>query len=286
MRKQRTTSTRNLLRLVREDWVTHGRSWHHPGFHAIAVYRIGVWREGRGSFVHLVVAPVYGLLRLVVRNVYGIEIPRDAKIGRRVWVTPGGGVVIAHGTEIGDDCGIRQNVTIGVGKSRGVPPRLGRKVELGAGAVVIGGTIGDGARIGPNAVIVTDVPAAATVLAPSPRVICPIDATTGDRRADPAGGETNTLAEITRSDVADVPRSEDLMDELLTIIRSLGQGREDVDVHTPLLSSGLVDSFEIAVLIQRLEDAFGITLTADDVDVESFDSPAGILAVVKHRRGD
>jgi serine O-acetyltransferase len=75
---------------------------------------------------------------------------------------------------IGDDCVIRQNATIGaLGGERPLEaPRLGRGVQVGVGAVILGPvTIGDGARIGPNAVVMTDVPAGATVFVNPPRMM-------------------------------------------------------------------------------------------------------------------
>jgi len=96
---------------------------------------------------------------------------------------------------VGDGCLIHQNVTIGrVDDEHTGTPRIGRDVEIGAGAVLIGAiTIGDGARIGPNAVVLVDVPAGATAFAPparqmaGSRVAAASTNNTGGRNADEAG---------------------------------------------------------------------------------------------------
>lgn len=171
---------RQLVARWHEDWETHGRAWTRPGFQALACHRFGVWAAGCPP----VVRPLAGLVSLVattfVRNVYGVELPRSAAIGRRVFLPHATGIVVAARARVGDDCLIRQHVTLGAfdrGRRRRPPytPRLGNGVQVGAGAVVVGGvTIGDGARIGPNAVVTTDVPAGGSAFAPPPRVIGPL----------------------------------------------------------------------------------------------------------------
>ena len=83
------------------------------------------------------------------------------------------GIVIHTNATIGDDCIIRQNVTIGaVNVERNQAPTVGCHVELGAGCSILGGiTVGDGARIGPHSVVMTDVPPGAMVFVNPPRVV-------------------------------------------------------------------------------------------------------------------
>lgn len=110
---------------------------------------------------------LYRMLFRRVRNVYGIELPYSVKLGRRVVFEHQGAVVIHGDVEIGDDCVIRQGVTIG-NKSLDRPldaPKLGCRVNVGAGAKVLGAvTIGDDAAIGANAVVLHDVSAGALVV--------------------------------------------------------------------------------------------------------------------------
>jgi serine O-acetyltransferase len=116
----------------------------------------------------------------VARNVYGIELSDRTRIGRRLRIAHQNGIVIHGQAVIGDDCVIRQGVTLGArGGGRGsrtgkVPgaPHLGDRVEIGVGAVLAGPIrIGDDVVIGPNAVVMTHVPAGAIVSAPPARVI-------------------------------------------------------------------------------------------------------------------
>jgi serine O-acetyltransferase len=182
---------RGLVLQLREDWRTHYMDWTQPGFRAIVAHRFGSWvqaESGRG-FVR---GPLKWLLRRMhlsmfryVRNQYGIELPATAIVGRRVLIGHQSGIVIHESAAIGDDCVIRQNVTIGAlnGERGDESPVIGKRVELGAGATIIGPvTIGDGARIGPHSVVMTDVPAGATVFVNPPRMI-------SLRSVTPASGE-------------------------------------------------------------------------------------------------
>jgi serine O-acetyltransferase len=171
---------RGLLTQIQEDLRANQGYWSKAGFQALALYRCGVWVREQPRPIAVPGSLVYRLLSALVRNVYGIELPRSARIGRRLRIAHQAGVVISYRAEVGDDCMIRQNVTIGQfnrGRERRPPfaPTIGDRVEVGAGAVVLGGiTIGDGARIGPNAVVMTDVPAGGSVFAPPAKVIRPL----------------------------------------------------------------------------------------------------------------
>jgi serine O-acetyltransferase len=141
----------------------------YPGLHAVVVHRWAnaCWRAGfkwLGRFVsHL------------GRGLTGIEIHPGATIGRRVFIDHGFGVVIGETAIIGDDCTIYQGVTLGgTSLSKGAKrhPTLGRGVIIGAGAQVLGGFIvGDGAKVGSNAVVVKEVPAGATAVGNPARVV-------------------------------------------------------------------------------------------------------------------
>jgi serine O-acetyltransferase len=163
-----------LLEQIREDRRVYD-SWTRAGFHAVAVYRIGVWRWRLPILPRMPITLAYLLAQLVVRNVYSIEITSRTRIGRRLRLAHQGGVSIHPSVVIGDDCLIRQNVTIGIASNEATKaPTLGDRVEIGAGAVIIGGiTIGDDARVGPNAVVTTSVPANGLAVAPPARIIPP-----------------------------------------------------------------------------------------------------------------
>jgi serine O-acetyltransferase len=156
-------SAPGLFQLIKEDWIAHGRDWTRPGFRALAAHRFGVWRMGiRSKILRAPFSMLYRMLYRRCRNIYGIEIPFTAEIGRRVVIEHQSGIVIHGHSVIGDECVIRQGCTLG-NKTLERPhdaPRLGRRVNVGAGAKILGAvTIGDNAAIGANAVVLTDVPA-------------------------------------------------------------------------------------------------------------------------------
>lgn len=165
-----------LVEQIREDWRTHQRDWTLPGFRAVAVYRYGNWASERPrGILQSVLCAVHRKMYRYVRNHYGIELPATCKVGRRLLLGHQNGIVIHPHAEIGDDCMIRQNVTIGSAtpdRSFQEAPKLGNRVQIGAGAVIVGKvTIGDGARIGPTAVVLTNVSAGASVFVAPPRII-------------------------------------------------------------------------------------------------------------------
>ena len=141
----------------------------YPGLHAILIHRFSHWCWTHG---------LRWLGRFssnVGRWFTGIEIHPGVVIGRRVFIDHGMGVVMGETAEIGDDCTIYQGVTLG-GTSlyRGTKrhPTLGKGVVVSAGAKVLGGfTVGDGARVGSNAVVLKEVPAGATVVGVPGRLV-------------------------------------------------------------------------------------------------------------------
>jgi serine O-acetyltransferase len=166
-----------LLEQLREDYRAHSRGWDLPGFHAVMVLRFGKWTHRVPFPFRKLVRVYYKIAFIFVRNVYGIEMIDTIKLGRRVLIGHQHGIVIHPNAEIGDECVIRQGCTIGAatveGWSRQVP-RLGKRVMMGAGSAVLGAVvIGDDVRIGPNAVVVTSIPAGSIVVADAPRIIKP-----------------------------------------------------------------------------------------------------------------
>ena len=141
----------------------------YPGIHALILHRRAHWcwthgLKWLGRFIsHL------------SRGITGIEIHPGAKIGHCVFFDHAMGVVVGETAEIGDGCTIYQGVTLGgtsLYKGAKRHPTLGRNVVVGAGAQVLGGfTVGDGARIGSNAVVVKPVPAGATAVGNPARII-------------------------------------------------------------------------------------------------------------------
>lgn len=169
------SGTRGLWAQIYEDWVAHGRDWTRPGFRAVAVHRFGVWRmRVQPKLLRAPFSIVYRFLFRYVRNHYGIELPYSVKLGRRVIVEHQGCIVIHGDCRIGDDCIIRQGCTLGnrTLEARFDAPVLGREVNVGAGAKILGAVvIGDGAQIGANAVVLKNVPPRATAVGIPARII-------------------------------------------------------------------------------------------------------------------
>jgi serine O-acetyltransferase len=142
------------------------RSWlavflWYPGLHAVMWHRLShwLWRHefwllGRFS-------------SHIARWLTGIEIHPAAKIGSRLVIDHGMGVVIGETAEVGDDCYFYHQVTLGVARAIGGKrhPSVGNNVIIGAGAKVLGPIkVGDNARVGANSVVLEDVPSDTTVV--------------------------------------------------------------------------------------------------------------------------
>jgi len=140
----------------------------YPGLQAVWAHRVSHWLWTHG---------LRWLARVnsnISRWFTGIEIHPGAQIGRRLFIDHGMGVVIGETAEIGDDCTLYHGVTLGgVSWNKGKRhPTLGNNVVVGAGAKVLGPfTVGDGARIGSNSVVIREVPPGATVVGIPARVV-------------------------------------------------------------------------------------------------------------------
>ncbi|TVO53881.1 serine O-acetyltransferase [Denitromonas halophila] len=215
----------------------------YPGVHALMFHRLAhaAWTR-----------KLYWLGRFVShisRWLTGIEIHPGAVIGRRVFIDHGMGVVIGETAELGDDCTIYQGVTLG-GTSlyRGAKrhPTLGKGVVIGAGAQVLGGfTVGDGAKVGSNAVVVKPVPEGATAVGNPARII---DRERDDAREQKAEAMGFSAYGVTR----------DMDDPMAKAIHGL-------------LDHAVETDRRLALMIQRLEAA-GVSVNGDGESADSFDA--------------
>lgn len=142
----------------------------YPGFHAVTIHRLAHWIWGQGW------TTLARFISQLSRTLTGIEIHPGARLGQRVFIDHGSGVVIGETSEVGDDCTIYQGVTLGgtslhPGKRH---PTLKPGVVVGAGAQVLGGFIvGAGANIGSNSVVIRPVPDGATAVGIPARILEP-----------------------------------------------------------------------------------------------------------------
>jgi serine O-acetyltransferase len=255
-----------LFELLREDWRAHSpRPLAKPGFHAMALHRFGYWQQRLSPGLRLPARIVHDAFYYITRVLYGIELPRNTTVGRRVVIAHQGGVVIGWGAEIGDDCLIRQNVTIGATETGGPDPRIGSRVDIGAGAVIMGGiTVGDDVLIGPNAVVSSDIPAGSRVVAPPARILGPRGTQNSPPQPSNARGATD--------------------DDVIGVIANALDLGESLSRDTPLLSSGLVDSLNLVVLLEALEHVYDVDIPSDAITVDVFDTPEQIAAFVAECR--
>ena len=209
----------------------------YPGLHAIWIHRIShcLWSIGlkwRGRF-----------LSHFSRLVTGIEIHPGAKIGKRVFIDHGLGVVIGETTEIGDDCTIYQGVTLG-GTSlyKGVKrhPTLESGVVVSAGAKILGGfTVGKGARVGSNAVLLKEVPPGATAVGIPARIVradLPIVATEASKSQFTAYGitpEADDPVSLAIKSLIDVTL------ELEAKVKLLEQNHQQSKIDTPEITKDI-----------------------------------------------
>jgi serine O-acetyltransferase len=167
----------------------------YPGFHAVVLHRLA-------HRLYLRQVPV--LPRLVShfnRWITGIEIHPGARLGRRLTIDHGMGVVIGETAEVGDDVLLYQGVTLGNARFQHGKrhPTVGNNVVIGAGAKVLGPiTVGDGARVAAGAVVVNDVPPNTTAAGVPAKAIRYHNPDTGETRRleqmpDPEGEEIEAL---------------------------------------------------------------------------------------------
>jgi serine O-acetyltransferase len=149
--------------LVAEDFRTHDHNLFEQGFWALFVHRFGNWRMGQPKIIRAPSTVLYEILFKLVEWMAGISLWYPVEVGRRVRIWHHSGIILSA-RYIGDDVQLRQNTTRGIRRTDrlGELPIIEAGVDIGAGAVIVGALlVGQGARIGANAVVTKDVPAGA-----------------------------------------------------------------------------------------------------------------------------
>lgn len=178
---------------LREDWQTYQHDLARQGLWAMVIYRFGRWRYSIAPrILRMPFSFAYKLLKPFSEIITGIELPCEATIGRRFRIDHFGGIIISGDAVFGDDCIVRNGVTVGLRSTgqRGSPV-IGNRVDIGAGAKVLGPIhIGDDVAIGANAVVITDVPSGSIAVGVPARIrprkslpsrdLCTQESLTGD----------------------------------------------------------------------------------------------------------
>jgi serine O-acetyltransferase len=216
----------------------------YPGIHAILLHRLAnpLWHMGLTTAARFV--------SHVARVLTGIEIHPAARIGHRVFIDHGFGVVIGETAEVGNDCTIYQGVTLGgVSLGRGTKrhPTLEAGVVVGAGAKVLGSfTVGTGARIGSNSVVTKTVPPGATAVGIPARIIS--DDVDQRREADAnrmgfsayaiTQGADDPLSVALHQLIDHVAEQDKRIDQLLESLERLGVARPEQSCEAVPLDAG------------------------------------------------
>lgn len=183
----------------------------YPGLHAVLFHRVSHRFYLRGRYV------IARLFSQFSRFLTGIEIHPGAKIGERLFIDHGLGVVIGETAEIGDDVLLYQGVTLGgTGNQRGKRhPTLGDRVVVGTGASILGNIrLGDNAKVGAGSVVVHSVPEGATVVGIPGRVV--------KARGETMGAlEHGKVAACAEAEIEDVEQLTDRIRELEALLRLL-----------------------------------------------------------------
>lgn len=165
----------------------HGRWYTNPGFWIVAIFRFGIWADSLPSkFLRIPMWVLYRLLKLPLRR-YNVHLwagRNGARIGAGLKLIHPTNIMIGRDVEIGEDCLIFHDVTLGTGQIPGTP-KIGNNVDIYPGARVLGGvTIGNRSMVGANCVVTRDIPPESVFLtAPGraiPRSLSPVA-----RGADP-----------------------------------------------------------------------------------------------------
>lgn len=171
----RNIEIQGIMKVIFEDCRAQREGLLGLGFWALLVYRFGHARFViQNKWIRAPWTILYIVLNKITEVICGISIGSTAKIGRRLQIEHHGCIIIHGAVEMGDDCLIRQEVTIGnVGSTDPLgAPKIGNRVHIGAGAKLLGRiSIGDDVIVGANAVVTKDVPEAVVVAGVPAKII-------------------------------------------------------------------------------------------------------------------
>jgi serine O-acetyltransferase len=150
-----------LFHNIRADLATYKGVWSSQGFWVMVVYRFGRWRYTlKNGIIRKPFSLLYKFLYKIVQVLTGIELPCEVPVGSNFRIDHFGDIIISGYASFGDDCIIRNGVTVGLKNlEEKIAPKIGNNVNIGTGAKILGNiTIGNNVDIGANAVVITEVP--------------------------------------------------------------------------------------------------------------------------------
>ena len=159
---------------LRGDFYRHESSIINPALWAVLNYRFGRWGLTlRLAPIRFLVTLIYGINKWIIIYTGNIRIARRTKIGKDLQLVHVGNILISPDSVIGDRCRIQHNTTLAKNMDKNdAAPIIGDDVFIGTGAVILGGiTVGDGARIAANSLVITDVPPGATAIGVPARIM-------------------------------------------------------------------------------------------------------------------
>ena len=161
----------SLYSQIRDDFQRHGKSILNPAFWAVSNYHFGKCiLEIKFAPIRWFLRKLYGFNLFLIHINSGICIYCETEIGENLHLIHSGNIQIHPKTVIGNHCGIQQDVTIGLNIDSDAPV-IGDNVYIGAGAKILGGiTVGDGATIAANSLVIKDVPPNTTAIGVPARV--------------------------------------------------------------------------------------------------------------------
>ncbi|MBN2656318.1 MAG: hypothetical protein JXR86_04600 [Spirochaetales bacterium] len=163
-----------MFRELKEDLNVYKGDRFAPGYQVMKIYRLGNWRYGiKNPVIRKFFSMIYKHLyrRVILKT--GIELPCEARIGRNFRIDHQNGIVISGYAVFGDNCVIRNGVTVGLKNVEDpAAPVIGHNVDIGAGAKILGRIkIGDNVKIGANSVVICDIPDNCTAVGIPARII-------------------------------------------------------------------------------------------------------------------
>jgi serine O-acetyltransferase len=165
-----------MFKNLRQDLKTYKGDWSCQGFWVMIVYRFGRWRYTiKRPLLRKPFSLIYKILYKFIQIITGIELPCEVKLGKNFRIDHFGGIIISGYASFGDNCVIRDGVTVGLRRvDDPVAPQIGSNVDIGTGAKVLGEiTVGDNVVIGANAVVLDNIPPNSIAVGVPARIIPP-----------------------------------------------------------------------------------------------------------------